>query len=233
MNEITGVAASVGFATLGITSLLVGWFALFGFVPNVLQTEDRLIPKPQKMAQAEADAIYARQKRSAEDVTEYAEVLTELGIDIGLTLRFPTETLIDEIVSKEDPNVVVGSEPTNYLRLDAGETEDDRISVRAAKRRYNLAAKSLGFDELAWREPKGWLIGRVTRTLAQKQAAEEAAKADAEKQAAEAQAASDAAQDASEDEEDESDEEDEVTPATPLVPNISVSSAPAGRRRRR
>lgn len=226
---VIGAAASVGFATLGITSLLVGTWALVGWIPAVLkQTEDRLIPKPQKMVQAEADAIYARQKRSAEDVTEYAEILTDLGIDIGLTLRFPTEILVDEIVSKEDPNVVVGSEPTNYLKLDPDETEDDRISVRAAKRRYNLAAKSLGFDELAWREPKGWLIGRVTRTLAQKKAAEDAAKAADEKAAAEAQAASDAAEDDENEDEDEDEDEKENT-----EPGGSGTSVPAARQERR
>jgi len=224
--DFIGAAASVGFATLGITSLMFSSFILFGWIPNVLQTEDRLIPKPEKMDKAAADAVYARQQRSAEDVAEYAEILTDMGMEIGLTLRFPTEILKDDVLGKKgtpEQDTVVGQVDVAYLRLGKGETEDDRLSVRAVKRRYNLAAKSLNFDELSWREPQGWLIGRVVRTLAERKAEDAAAKEADDKAAAEAQAVTDSA----EDEDDLDEEEDE-----PQVRTVASNPSRPARRRR-
>jgi len=231
MQEITGAAASIGFASLGLLALLVWFVHLSGFGPLVLQTtEGRFIPKPQKMDQAEADAIYKRQKRSAEDVAEYAEILSDMGIDIGLTLRFATEILVDEIYGKKgtpEEDTVVATDNVAYLRLASDETEEDRVSVRATKRRYNLAAKSLGFDELSWREPQGWLIGRVVQTTAQKLAKEAAAKEAASDAAAVAQAQADAAEDEAEEDEDEDGTEESTTTTR------TVASGPARPRRRR
>jgi hypothetical protein len=229
MFEIAiGAAALLGFAGLGSQSLIVGSMLLIGVNPivRVLKegSQTATMLKPQKMAQVEADTTFARQKRSAEDVSEYVSVLTEMGMAIGLTIQFPTISAPiygPEGSDKED--VVVDHEI--LLALGEGESEDDQVSVRAAKRRYNLAAKELGFDEFAWREKKGWLFGRVTRTLAQKKAEAEAQKAQVEAEAAKAQAEADIAEDEEDAEEDEAEEDEEVT-------TTSVASVPPRRRRR-
>jgi hypothetical protein len=49
-----------------------------------------------------------------------------------------------------------------YVILDGSIDEEDPagVTIRAAKRRFNLAAKELGY-KLVWREPEGWLSGKA------------------------------------------------------------------------
>lgn len=93
--------------------------------------------------------VFGRRARGAEDVEDYIEILEAQKIAIGKGFALKTA-----IVKPED------GEP--YVILDGSIDEEDPagVTIRAAKRRFNLAAKELGY-KLVWREPEGWLSGKA------------------------------------------------------------------------
>jgi len=238
MQEVAGVAASVGFASLGLLALFSWFVHLSGFGPLVLQTVteaqiERTMRKGTRVEQAIADAQYDRADRSAEDVSEYADMLVELGlIEVGepnfarskkFTVEFPTVTYPVDVKNKAGE--IVGTENETYIEPDESEGENPEwITIRAFKRRMNLAAKSLGWDEFRWRQPQGRILGRIIQTVEERAAKEAAAKEAAEKAAAEAQAEADAAEGASE---DEVEDEEEDEPTTGSVASEPVRPRPA------
>lgn len=96
----------------------------------------------------ELTAIFSRRARGAENVEDYIEALRANKVAIGTGLSLKTQ-------------IVTPDEGDSYTILEGSVDEDDPagVTVRAAKRRFNLAAKELGFD-LDWREIDGWLILR-------------------------------------------------------------------------
>lgn len=127
------------------------------------------------------DALFERKPRSADNVEEYVQTLRDLGvIKVGETFNLPLETIsvTDTRPTKDASGNEVkdaqGNTVTEEYQYDqeilAGTLSDDPeaedangITVRMAKRRFNAAAKVLGFS-LQWREPKGWLIGRASKS---------------------------------------------------------------------
>jgi hypothetical protein len=93
--------------------------------------------------------VFGRRARGAEDVEDYIDILENQKIAIGKGFALKTA-----IVKPED------GEP--YVILDGSIDEEDPagVTIRAAKRRFNLAAKELGY-KLVWREPEGWLSGKA------------------------------------------------------------------------
>lgn len=100
----------------------------------------------------ELAAIFARRARSAENVEDYIDLLESQKIEIGRGFSLKTQ-------------LVTPDEGDSYTILAGSVDEDDPagVTVRAAKRRFNLAAKDLGFD-LAWRETEGWLTAKAVAT---------------------------------------------------------------------
>lgn len=96
----------------------------------------------------ELAGFFARRPRSAEDVEDYIEVLRSQNVNIGSGLSLKTQN-----VKSEDGEV--------FTILDGSIDEDDPsgVTVRAAKRRFNMAARELGFG-LDWRDVEGWIILR-------------------------------------------------------------------------
>jgi hypothetical protein len=94
-------------------------------------------------------AVFGRRPRGAEDVEDYIDVLEHQKMAIGK--GFALKTIV---VKAED------GEP--YVILDGSIDEADPagVTTRAAKRRFNLAAKALGY-KLIWREPEGWLAAKA------------------------------------------------------------------------
>ena len=103
----------------------------------------------QAIADDQLTSIFGRRPRGAEDVEDYIGVLEQQKMAIGKGFALKTA-----IVKPED------GEP--YVILDGSIDEDDPagVTIRAAKRRFNMAAKELGF-KLVWREPEGWLAAKA------------------------------------------------------------------------
>lgn len=98
------------------------------------------------MTEADLTSIFARRARGAENVDDYIEILEASKVTIGTGLTVKTQ-------------VVTPDEGDSYTILAGSVDSDDPagVTTRAAKRRFNLAAKELGFS-LDWREVEGWLI---------------------------------------------------------------------------
>ena len=98
------------------------------------------------MTTEELSSIFGRRPRGAENVEDYIDVLksSKVGIGTGLSLK---------------TTIVTPDEGDSYTILEGSVDEDDPagVTVRAAKRRFNMAAKELGYS-LDWREVNGWLI---------------------------------------------------------------------------
>jgi hypothetical protein len=93
--------------------------------------------------------VFGRRARGAEDVEDYIDILENQKIAIGKGFALKTATVKPE-------------EGEPYVILDGSIDEEDPagVTIRAAKRRFNLAAKELGY-KLVWREPEGWLSGKA------------------------------------------------------------------------
>lgn len=94
-------------------------------------------------------SIFGRRPRGAENVDDYIELLEEQKVVIGNGFSLKTQ-------------IVTPDEGDSYTILEGSVDSDDPagVTVRAAKRRFNQAAKTLGFD-LNWREASGWLIAKA------------------------------------------------------------------------
>lgn len=94
-------------------------------------------------------SVFARKPRGAEDVNDYIELLESQKIVLGKGFSLKTQ-------------IVTPDEGDSYTILEGSVDDDDPagVTVRAAKRRFNLAAKELGYS-LAWREQNGWLIAKA------------------------------------------------------------------------
>jgi len=103
----------------------------------------------QPMTPEQVATVFGRRARGAEDVEDYISILEAQKIEIGKGFALKTATVQPE-------------EGDAYVILDGSIDEDDPsgITIRAAKRRFNLAAKELGY-KLIWREPDGWLSGKA------------------------------------------------------------------------
>lgn len=98
------------------------------------------------MSDAELAPLFARRPRGQENVDDYIEILetSKVGIGSGLTVK---------------TQIFAPTEGDSYTIL-AGSVDDDDpkgVTIRAAKRRFNAAARELGFS-LDWREVEGWLV---------------------------------------------------------------------------
>jgi hypothetical protein len=96
----------------------------------------------------ELAAAFSRRARGSENVDDYMEVLQTNKVTVGTGLSMKTQ-------------IVTPDEGDSYTILEGSVDEEDPagVTVRAAKRRFNMAARELGFD-LDWREIDGWLILR-------------------------------------------------------------------------
>jgi hypothetical protein len=103
----------------------------------------------QPMAAEEVAAIFGRRPRGPENVEDYIELLEQQKVVIGSGFSLKTQ-------------VVTPEEGDSYTILEGSvdETDPAGVTVRAAKRRFNMAAKDLGF-ELNWRETTGWLVAKA------------------------------------------------------------------------
>lgn len=97
-----------------------------------------------QVSEEEAKEIFARKERASDNVDDYVELLKAQRIDIGKSFKLQTE----------------GNEPTSLLAGSKDEDDPDGVTVRAAKRRFNGAAKMLNF-ELRWRHSDNWLVAKV------------------------------------------------------------------------
>ncbi|HEY7419275.1 MAG TPA: hypothetical protein VH593_29095 [Ktedonobacteraceae bacterium] len=103
----------------------------------------------QNLTDDQVNQIFGRRPRGAEDVEDYIAILEAQKIVIGKGFALKTA-----IVKPEE------GEP--YVILDGSVDEDDPagVTIRAAKRRFQLAAKALKY-KLIWREPDGWLSAKA------------------------------------------------------------------------
>jgi hypothetical protein len=164
MAEMIGAtAASLGFATLGLLVAIVGLRLTFGVLAPVQKETDRLIPiSLTVMSDDESDAAFKR-TRSADEVGEWVEMLRSQSIVVGKSFKFATETLDVETPTEDGKGTV--TTPVEFLVDSTSDDDPDGVTVRTAKRRFNAAAKILGFN-LSWKQPKGWLIAKATSTVA-------------------------------------------------------------------
>lgn len=104
----------------------------------------------QKISPEDLAAVFARRPRGSENVEDYIEMLNASKMQIGSGLSLKTQ-------------IVTPDEGDSYTILAESADEDDPagVTVRAAKRRFNMAAKELGFG-LDWREVNGYLVMRAT-----------------------------------------------------------------------
>ena len=116
----------------------------------------------QVMSDDEANEAFKR-TRSADEVSEWVEMLRTSGISIGKTFKFQTETFEVETPTEDGTGSVTS--PVEFLVDSVSEDDPDGVTVRTAKRRFNAAAKILGFS-LTWKQPKGWLIAKAVSTVA-------------------------------------------------------------------
>lgn len=112
----------------------------------------------QKISDAEMAQIFARRARTESVMEDYLDALRENNITVGSGLSLKTVN-----VKSEDGEV--------YTILDGSIDEDEPagVTIRAAKRRFNLAARELGFS-LDWREVEGWLVMRGVELKAEEPA---------------------------------------------------------------
>ena len=90
--------------------------------------------------------LFARRPRGPENVGDYVDVLKSAKIEVGQGLTLKTQ-------------IVTPDEGDSYTILAGSVDNDDPagVSVRAAKRRFGIAARQLGYS-LDWRELDGWLV---------------------------------------------------------------------------
>jgi len=103
----------------------------------------------QNLSEEQLAQIFGRRPRGQEDVEDYIQILEAQKMAIGKGFALKTVKVKPE-------------EGDEYTILDGSVDEEDPmgITVRAAKRRFNLAGKELGF-KIIWREPDGWLSGKA------------------------------------------------------------------------
>jgi len=103
----------------------------------------------QPLTEEQVTQVFGRRPRGAEDVEDYINILEAQKIDIGKGFALKT-------------SIVKPEEGDPYVILEGSIDEDDPagVTIRAAKRRFQLAAKALGY-KLIWREPDGWLSGKA------------------------------------------------------------------------
>jgi len=103
----------------------------------------------QTLTTEELSTVFARRPRGAEDVEDYINLLESQSVRLGTGFSLKTQ-------------IVTPDEGDSYTILEGSVDEDDPagVTVRAAKRRFNMAAKELGYS-LAWREQNGWLIAKA------------------------------------------------------------------------
>jgi hypothetical protein len=103
----------------------------------------------QPLSPEQIATVFGRRARGAEDVEDYINILEAQKIEIGKGFALKTVMVKTE-------------EGEAYAILDGSIDEEDPagITIRAAKRRFNLAARELGY-KLIWREPDGWLSGKA------------------------------------------------------------------------
>lgn len=106
----------------------------------------------QKMSAEELTPLFGRRARSAEDVGDYVDILRDSKLEIGSGLSLKTQ-------------IVTPDEGDSYTILADSVDESDPagVTVRTAKRRFNLAAKEMGFG-LDWREVNGWIIMKAVES---------------------------------------------------------------------
>jgi hypothetical protein len=219
------LATVIGLATL--TVLLDRSGSLVAAVLQIAGLSNAImaLPKIVKVTAEESAAIYKR-TRSADNVEEYVEMLrAENFTTVGATFKMALETVVitpptgSDDMTPYEADILAGTQDPD--------DEPDGITVRAAKRRFNAAAKVLGLS-IKWKESKGWLVARATSgavetsTEAADTEADDSADVEA---AAEAQAEADAADDDTDDEELDDEE--------PTVTTTLESAPPVTRRRRR
>ena len=103
----------------------------------------------QMLSTEDLTEVFKRRPRGAENVDDYIDLLEEQQMAVGKGFSLKTQ-------------LVTPDEGDSYTIL-AGSVDDDDpagVTVRAAKRRFNLAARELGFA-LAWRETEGWLVAKA------------------------------------------------------------------------
>jgi hypothetical protein len=101
----------------------------------------------QKISAEDLTTIFGRQARSAENVADYVNLLrgSQMAVGSGLVLQ----TQLVKIEGEDNPfTILAGS---------IDEEDPEGVTIRAAKRRFNMAAKQLGFS-LDWRERENMLI---------------------------------------------------------------------------
>ena len=103
----------------------------------------------QMLSEQDLTTVFGRRPRGAENVDDYIDLLESQSVAVGKGFSLKTV-------------VVTPDEGDSYTILDGSVDDDDPagITVRAAKRRFNLAAKELGYS-LAWRESTGWLSAKA------------------------------------------------------------------------
>jgi hypothetical protein len=103
----------------------------------------------QPLTEEQIAQVFGRRARGAEDVEDYISILEAQKIVIGKGFALKTVVVKDEAGEQ-------------FTILDGSIDDDDPagVTIRAAKRRFNLAAKELGY-KLIWREPEGWLSGKA------------------------------------------------------------------------
>jgi len=95
--------------------------------------------------------FFGRRARGAEDVEDYIKILEAQKMAIGKGFGLKTSLVKAEGEDEEPYTILTGS---------IDDDDPAGVTIRAAKRRFNLAAKELGY-KLIWREPDGWLIGKA------------------------------------------------------------------------
>jgi len=103
----------------------------------------------QAFTDEQLSTFFAKRPRGSEDVEDYIKILEAQKMAIGKGFGLKTGLAKPE---EGEPYIIL-----------AGSIDDDDpagVTIRAAKRRFNLAARVLGY-KLIWREPDGWLIGKA------------------------------------------------------------------------
>lgn len=99
------------------------------------------------MAENELAPFFARKQRGPENVDDYIEILQSQKVVLGKGLSIKTQIVMDKEGKAE-----------TILADSVDESDPEGITIRTAKRRFGLAAKSLGYD-FDWRSSAdGWLI---------------------------------------------------------------------------
>jgi len=99
------------------------------------------------MTEDQLTQIFGRRPRGAENVDDYIDILEAQSLVIGKGFSLKTEVV--QFDDGESATILAGS---------IDEVDKSGVTVRAAKRRFNMAAKELGKYDLDWRQADGWLI---------------------------------------------------------------------------